>query len=188
MSLGADVVDQNPTENTKASSRVSVEGSQHRAHGSVERGTSVEAVPSEPDEDGADENKSGVVGPTVDLFALGQTLSKDERVGKSRPAGCDVNWTSTLHCVSDGPMMKAQIGTGTYSEVKTGKVEQPSVGVPSPACNRAVHDGRPAEGKDHGRHDATTFKRSTDNKLYGTSAEEHLVEAEDNFRKESGAW
>lgn len=96
MAFGANVVDHNPTENTEASSGVGVEGGQHRAYGSVEGGTAVEAIPPEPDKDGTDEDKSGVMGTTVDFVALGQALSENECVGKSRPTGCNVNWTSTL--------------------------------------------------------------------------------------------
>lgn len=73
-----------------------------------------------------------------------------------------------------------------YSKVKTGKVEQPAIRVPCPACDGTVNNGSPAESEDHGRHDATTLKGSTDNELDGAGAEEHLVEAEDDLREQSG--
>ena len=99
-------------------------------------------------------------------------------------------WTGPPPCkhISECPIPEVQTNSDTHGKVKTGQVEKPSIGVPSPARNRAIYDGRPAEGEDHGRHDATTFERSTNDELHGDCAEEHLVEAEDNFRKKSGAW
>lgn len=69
----------------------------------------------------------------------------------------------------------------TYSKVKTRKVEKPAVGIPCPAGDGTIHDGSPAESKDHRRHDASAFERSTNDQLYGDSAEKHLIEAEYDF-------
>lgn len=74
-----------------------------------------------------------------------------------------------------------------YSEVETGKVEKPSICIPCPASNGTVHNCCPAESENHGRHDATTFERSTNDELYSNSAEEHLVKTEDDLRKKGGA-
>lgn len=73
----------------------------------------------------------------------------------------------------------------TTSKVKRGKVEKPTIAIPGPASDGAVDDGSPAKGKDHGRHDATTLKRTSNHKLNGNGTEEHLVETEDNLWNQS---
>ena len=70
----------------------------------------------------------------------------------------------------------------TYSEVKAREVEQPTIGVPSPACDRTVNDCCPAESEDHRWHDASALERSTDDQLYSASTEKHLVEAKYDLR------
>lgn len=94
--LGADVVDEDPAEDAEGGGGVGVEGGQHGADGAVQRGTAVETEPSEPDEDGADEDESGVVSAAVDLVALGEALAEDEGVCKCRPAGGDVDRSTSL--------------------------------------------------------------------------------------------
>ena len=96
MALGANVVNNNPAEDTETGSGVGVESSQHRTHSPVQGRTAVKAVPSKPNEDGTDENKCRVVGTAMDLVALRQALSENEGVGKSGPARGNVNWTTTL--------------------------------------------------------------------------------------------
>ena len=84
--LGADVVNENPAEDAEGGGGVGVEGSQHGADCAVESGTAVEAEPSEPNKDGADEDESGVVSAAVDLLALGEALAENEGVCESGPA------------------------------------------------------------------------------------------------------
>jgi hypothetical protein len=86
MAFGADVLDGYPSQYTERGSSVGVECREHRAHGAVECGTTIEAEPSEPDEDCADEDESGVVRFAVDLVAFVETLAK---------AGCDVDGTAS---------------------------------------------------------------------------------------------
>lgn len=62
------------------------------------------------------------------LAVLG-AFTENESVCKSSPSGSDVHGSTT--CI-----------------IERGKVEQPAVGVPGPACNRAVYDSAPAEAKD----------------------------------------
>ena len=71
-------------------------------------------------------------------------------------------------------------GTST-SKVKRRQIEQPTIGVPSPASDGAVYDSRPAEGKDERRQDTSTFEASTCDEHHSTSTEQHLVETEDYF-------
>lgn len=126
------------------------------------------------------------MGLAVDLVTLMQTLAENESVRKSRPSGSNVDGTAT-------------------SKVERGQVEEPSVGlksrcrvtmysslivrigstyIPGPAGDWAIHDGSPAKREDHGGKNATTLEGSTNDKLYGTCTEEHLVQAENNFWQE----
>ncbi len=75
----------------------------------------------------------------------------------------------------------------SYSEIKTGKVEKPTICVPGPAGNRTVDNGSPAECEDHRWQNATALERSANDELYGTGTEEHLVEAKDDLWEQSGA-
>jgi len=121
MALGTDVLYHNPAEHTERGSGVGVEGSDHRADGAVERTTSIEAEPSKPDEHGSNEDECGVVGFSVNLVALVETLAEDKGVGERRPSGCDVDGT-------------------TSGEVKGRKVEQPTVSVTELADVRRFSD------------------------------------------------
>lgn len=85
MPFCADVVDKNPAENTKAGGGVGVKGSQHGANSTVQSGTAVEAIPSKPDQNGTDEDKSRIVGAAVNLLPFGKALAEDKSVCKSGP-------------------------------------------------------------------------------------------------------
>lgn len=61
-------------------------------------------------------------------------------------------------------------------------VIQPAVGVPRPAGDRAVDDGRPEEAKDQRWNDAAALKSATDDNLDSAGAEQQLVQAEYNLR------
>ena len=98
------------------------------------------------------------------LFANSLALAEHNGICQSRPTTSLVN----------GP---------TTGKVERGEVEQPAIGVPGPASNRAVYDGSPEEAEDKGWQDTTTLERSTDNDLDGTGAEEELVQAEDDLGK-----
>ena len=65
--------------------------------------------------------------------------------------------------------------------VEGGQVVEPAVGVPGPAGDGAVDDCRPQEAEDEGGHDAAAFEGAADDELHGDSAEEELVQAEDDF-------
>lgn len=121
LALGTHVFNRYPTKDAEASSRIGVEGGEHGAHGTVERRAAVEAEPSKPDEHGSNEDECGVVGFSVDLVALVETLAEDKGVGERRPSGCDVDGT-------------------TSGEVKGRKVEQPTVSVTELADVRRFSD------------------------------------------------
>jgi hypothetical protein len=150
LSLVPDILNRSPAENTEGGRSVGVEGGKHRADGTVERRTSVEAEPAEPNQDRTDEDERGIVGFAVDLVTLGQTLAENECICESRPSTGNVHRTAA-------------------SKIQRWKIEQPSIGlqshvlalanfklvsekftyVPSPAGYGAVHNRRPAESEDH---------------------------------------
>ena len=66
-------------------------------------------------------------------------------------------------------------------EVETREIEQPPVGVPGPVRDWAVHECGPPEAEDQRRDDSASFKGAADNYHGCAGAEEHFVEAEDNF-------
>lgn len=135
----------------------------HCADGCIESRAPVESKPTEPDQDGAKEDQSSVVGLAVRLLALALTLSQYEGVCQTSPARGD------MHRSASG-------------EVKRRQVEEPSVCIPCPASNRAVDYSRPTESKYQAWQDATTFEGTTDHDLDGAGAEKQLVQAEDDFR------
>jgi hypothetical protein len=82
----------NPANSSGRRCGVCVECRDHGTDRSVQGGTPVEAKPSEPDQDRAEEHQSGVVRFPVGLvFGVLLALAKDERVSKSRPARGDVD-------------------------------------------------------------------------------------------------
>lgn len=83
----------------------------------------------------------------VDVLAL----SKNEGIRKSTPAAGNVD-------------------RSTSSKVERWEIVEPAVGVPCPACNRAVDDCGPEEAKYQAGDDATTLERATDHNLYSASA------------------
>lgn len=96
------------------------------------------------------------------LLIVMLSLSQDHRVCQCRPA-------------------RGNVDRPTACEVEGGKVVEPAVAVPGPACDGTVDDRGPTECKDETGDDTSTFERAADNDLYGTCAEEHLVQAEDNL-------
>lgn len=162
LALVADEINSDPAEDTSGSCDVGIEGSEHGADSCVEGRTTIEAEPTEPDEDSAEEDEGGVVGLAVRLLAVVLSLSENHGVGESSPAGGDMHRSST-------------------SEIERRKVEEPAIGIPCPAGNRAVDDSRPQEAKHKRRHDTSTLEATTNHNLNGASAEHELVEAEDDL-------
>lgn len=65
--------------------------------------------------------------------------------------------------------------------------EAPAVGVPDPVGERAVDEGSPEEGEDHGGNNTTTLSNSTDRESSSDSEEHHLVERVQKSRDERRA-
>jgi hypothetical protein len=119
LALVTDVLDRDPAQNTERSSSVRVEGSEHGANGAVERTTTVEAEPAEPNQNSADEDERRVVGLSVDLVTLGQTLAEDEGIRKCRPSGRDVDRTAA-------------------SKIERRKIEEPAVRLKNVSVDTSV--------------------------------------------------
>lgn len=141
VTLSTDVVDKDPAQDTEGSGGIGVEEDEHGAGRSVQGRATVEAEPSEPDQNCAQEDERGVVRLVVDLVALVDAFSEHEGICESTPSGGDVDRTST-------------------GEIEGREVEQPAIGIPCPARDRAIDDRGPAESKDHGWEDATAFERA----------------------------
>lgn len=185
----ADVVDQHPAQHTEACRRVGVEDGHGGSDRRVERRPTVEAEPPKPDEASADEDEGGVMGLAVNFVAFVNALAEDEGVCEGRPeVGVSrveesVKWEEKRE--GDLPS-GSDVNRASTSKVQRGKVVQPSVGIPGPACDGAVYDGGPAERKNHGWHNATTLEATTDDKHHGANAEQHLIEAKDDFGEKRG--
>jgi hypothetical protein len=91
LALIANVLNRGPAQDTKRGSSIGVEGGKHGPESTIERTASVEAEPSEPNEDSANEYKRRVVCFAVDFITLGKTLAEDESIRESRPSGSDVD-------------------------------------------------------------------------------------------------
>lgn len=125
----------------------------------------VETEPTEPDQEGADEDHGNVVRLGVSLFAQ-LSLSQNQGIGQGRATTGDVDGSTT-------------------GIIERGEVGKPSISVPCPAGNGAVDDGGPPETEEQDGDDATTLKGTTNDDHDGDDAEEALVEAEENFWKET---
>jgi hypothetical protein len=58
-------------------------------------GTYVEPEPAGPDEDGAQENKGGVVGAFHGRFTIALALSKDDGIRERGASGGDMDWATS---------------------------------------------------------------------------------------------
>lgn len=160
--LGADEIDKHPAENTAGGSGVGVEGGHHGTDSGVKRRSTIETEPSEPDENGTKKYKSWVMGFVVYPLTLVVTLSKNESVSQRSPTTGDVDRASS-------------------SKIEGWQVVQPAIGVPCPACDWAVNNGGPEEGKDQRWKDAATLEGASNHDLDSAGAEQHLIEAEDDL-------
>ncbi len=120
----------------------------------AEGGAAVEAEPAEPEQGGAEGDEGDVVGPEVEHHLL-VAAAEDPRVGEGGDAGADL----------DGP---------AAGVVEHAVLESPAVDVPDPAGERAVDEGGPEEGEDHGGDDAAALRGAADNEGGGNGAEHHL--------------
>lgn len=117
------------------------------AHVSGERGTTVEAEPTHPQENGAENDVGDVVRPVGQAGGLGVPSSLTDHNGEGERSSTrrDVDGRAT-------------------GEVEATHDEGPTVGVPGPVRDRVVYDGGPDEHEDDARENARTVNSSTDRK------------------------
>lgn len=160
--LMPDVVDEDPAKRARGGGRVGVEGGVHGAHARVEGRAAVEAEPAEPDEHGAQEHEGGVVRLAVRrVLGVLLALAQHQRVRQRRPP------TGDVHGAAAG-------------KVERGQGVQPAVGVPRPAGDGAVDNGRPPEAEHERGHDASALKGAAHHDLDRAGAKEQLVQTKNN--------
>lgn len=138
------VIKETPGDTADGSSQVGNDGSHNSTQVSAQGGTSIESEPSNPQEDGTDDDVGDVVRAVVELVSsMAATLAQHERVG-------------------EGSSTRRNVHRGTAGKVKTAQFEYPARCVPRPACNRIVDDGGPDEHEDDARQHAATFGNCTD--------------------------
>ena len=152
---GESPIKKNPGDGTKHGSQVGVPASHGSTHVGTESRSTVEAQPTEPEEDGSESNKRNVVWTEVQHHLL-LTAAENHGVCKSGQTGSNFDRSSTS-VVVDTPL------------------ESPSVDVPNPASDWAVDDGGPEEDKDHHWNQTTTLSDSADDDSSGGSTELHLM-------------
>lgn len=136
-------VEQHPGDTTDRSSEVGNDTSLDGAEVGGKSGSTVETKPAEPEEDGAKDDKGSVVGLVCEtLGAVASSFTEVDGDG-------------------EGSGTRGNVNGGSTSEIETTHVEDPSLRVPCPACDRAVDDGQPAEEEDHDGADFGSFGETT---------------------------
>lgn len=153
---GQPPIENAPAHRSEHGRQVAVPAGHGGAEVGAEGGAAVEAEPAKPQENGAESHQRDVVRAEVEHHLL-LAPAKNQRVRQRRHAGHDL----------DGP---------AAGVVEAAPREEPSVGVPSPARDRAVHNRRPEEGEDHGGDDAAALSDGAHGDGGGDCAELHLWE------------
>jgi hypothetical protein len=138
------VVEKAPGEASNAGGDVGDDAGHDSAEVRGKSGTTVEAEPANPEENGSENDVGdvvGTVGETVNLAVAG-ALSEHQGVGESGGTGADVDW-------------------GTTGEIETAHDERPAIGVPGPVRNRVIDDGGPDEDEDDCGEDASAVSSAT---------------------------
>lgn len=131
-------------------------------------GTTVEAEPTEPEEDSSQDAVSDVVRAVSKLLgAVALTFAKEDGDGKSSGTGGDVDGCTT-------------------SKVKTAHLVGPAkTNVPCPVGDGAVDDGDEGESKDQDGSKTGTISESTTSDDYRDAGKHHLVDAVEKLRNRS---
>lgn len=140
------VVQAHPDQTTNRGRKVGDDTSLNSPQVGGKSGTTIEAEPTEPEEYGADDNESSVVGLVGEPFsAVASTLAEVQGDSKRGSTRRDVNG-------------------GTTSKVETAHDKRPAVGVPCPASEWAIDKGEPAEEEDHNGTNTRSFSETTNGK------------------------
>lgn len=132
------IVEQTPGDAADTRCQVGDHGSHDGAHRSAQCRTSVEAEPTHPQEDGANDDLSDIMGPEVQLVsAVPAAFAEHQRVCQRSGARRDMHGCPT-------------------GEIKATHNGDPAVRVPRPTSNGIVDDGGPEEHENNtGEHAAT---------------------------------
>ena len=151
------VVPEHPGEAANARREVGDDARLRRAEVRRKGGAAVEPEPAKPEEDRAEHDVGRIVGLVGEAFsAVAPTLAEVDGNGKRRGTGRDVD-----RCAS--------------GEVKATHDEGPAVGVPRPARDRIVNDGRPDESKHDRWAEPCAFCDGTECN-HGRDGREHQLE------------
>lgn len=127
---GESPIEENPGDGGEGGGQVGVPAGHGRPQVGPERRAPVKAQPAEPEEHGPQQDEGDVMGTEIQHHAFLPT-TEHHRIGQGRQAGTDL----------DGP------AAGIVHDAIS---KPPAIDIPRPAGERAVDDGGPDEGKDHG--------------------------------------
>lgn len=157
------VIENTPCDTTDTGSKVGNNSSHDSAHIGSKSRSSVETEPSNPEENGADDDVGYVMRTVVELMgAVTTTLAQHDGVCECSTSRGNMHWGST-------------------GKIEASELEDPAGAVPSPAGNRVVDDGRPDEHEDNGRKDATSLRNGSNSECDGNSSEHALVDSEEKI-------
>lgn len=139
------VVEQDPSDTADGGGQVGDEAGHDGADVHAQGGTTVEAEPADPEEDGADDDVCDAVGAVREAVVLvvSGALAEHDAVG-------------------EGASTRGDVDGATSGEVVRGELEEPAVAVPGPVGDGVVDDGGPDEHEDDGGEHAATVGHGTD--------------------------
>lgn len=139
------IIHQYPGDSTDGGGQVGDNASHDGAEIRGQGGTTVEAEPSDPEEDGAEDDVGDVMRSVRETGGLGVAGALAEHDGEGEGGGT-----------------RRDMDGSTTGKVETTKLERPTVRIPCPVGDGIVHDGGPDENKDDAGQDAGAIYSSTD--------------------------
>lgn len=139
------VIEEHPGNSTHGGGKVGSDERHDRTDVGAQRGATVETKPTNPQEDGAENNHGDVVRSVRQAGGLGVAgaLAEHDGHGESCGAGRDVDGRAT-------------------GIIETTHLEGPAVRVPGPESDRVVDNSRPNENEDDGGENAHAINSRTD--------------------------
>jgi hypothetical protein len=161
-------IDQDPCKSTDGGSKISDDASHGSTKVAAERGTTVESEPTEPEEDGSEDDVRDIVRSVVKFMgAVSTALAQHDGIGEGGGTRRDV----------DG---------STSSEIESAQLVDPTVGVPRPAGNGIIDNGCPDKDEDDGRKHTTTLGDSANGESRGNSSEHTLENGKEKIGNVAG--
>ena len=149
-------IEQNPSNGTESGSQVGVPGGHRGTQVSTKGGTTVESEPAEPEKNSTEKDERHVVRAEVEHHAF-LSAAENHGIGESSKPGSDFDGTTT-------------------SVVHHTILVCPSIHVPRPAGEGAVHNSSPDECKHHSGKKPTALSHSTHDDSSSDGTELHLQE------------